>query len=99
MLTAFQARKLVKGRYRGFFIAEKYKILEPINEGGMGRVFLCEQLLLSRLVAVKIMSQSTEADPGTIERFIREARATATLDHRNIARAIDIEQTRPDRAS
>ncbi len=92
-LTSFQARRLASGRYRGFFIADKYKILEPIGEGGMGRVFLCEQLLLRRLVAVKIMTVSTKDYPGAIERFVREARATASLDHRNIARVFDVEQT------
>jgi phosphate ABC transporter phosphate-binding protein len=93
LLTSFQARRLAKGHYHGFFIAEKYKVLEPIAEGGMGRVFLCEQLLLRRLVAVKIMTLSTKDYPGAIERFVREARATASLDHRNIARVFDVEQT------
>ncbi len=92
-LTPFQAHKLAKGRFRGFFIAGKYKVLAQIGEGGMGRVFLCEQLLLRRLVAVKIMTLSTNLYPGAIERFVREARATAALDHRNIARVLDVEQT------
>ena len=53
LLTPYQARMLLNGWYRGFFIADKFKILDSLGEGGMGRVFLCEQLLLERLVAVK----------------------------------------------
>src|SRR5262245_42689279 len=56
LLTPFQARKLEKGRFRGFFFGEKYKILEELGQGGMGRVFLCEHLILRRLVAVKLMT-------------------------------------------
>ena len=93
MLTAFQAHKLAKGRFRGFFLGEKYKILEQIGEGGMGRVLLCEHLILRRLVAVKLMTLSSDLFPGAIERFLREARASAALDHRNITRVFDVEQT------
>lgn len=93
LLTAFQARKLAKGRFRGFFLAGKYKILDEIGEGGMGRVLLCEHLILRRLVAIKLMTLSPDAFPGAVERFVREARAAAALDHRNITRVFDVEQT------
>lgn len=90
MLTNFQARQLLRGRYRGFAIG-KYLLLEQLGEGGMGKVFLCEHMLMRRRVAIKVLSRELAADPGTIERFQREARAVASLDHPNIVRAHDVD--------
>ena len=92
-LTAFQARQLVKQPGRGFFLSEKFKILEFLGKGGTSRVLLCEHLLLQRLVAVKLPNPSMGNVPGATERFLREARATAALDHPNIARVFDADQT------
>lgn len=92
LLTPFQARQLLRGRYRGFFLTEKYKILELLGEGGMGRVLLCEHLMLHKLVAVKLLQMSGATMPGAAERFLREARAAAGLDHPNIARVYDVDK-------
>ncbi len=92
LLTPFQARQLLRGRYRGFFLTEKYKILELLGEGGMGRVLLCEHLMLHKLVAVKLLQMSGASMPGATERFLREARAAAALDHPNIARVFDVDK-------
>ncbi len=100
LLTPFQAKVLLKGRTQGFFLTTKYKILDHLGTGGMGRVYLCEHLILQRLVAVKLLRMgtpdSTSGPPsqGGVERFYREARAVATLDHKNIARVFDVDQTR-----
>src|SRR4029450_9682928 len=52
LLTAFQAKQLLGGRYRGFVLSGKYKVLQPLGSGGMGQVFLCEHTVMRRLVAV-----------------------------------------------
>lgn len=91
-ITPFQARQLLRGRYRGFFLSEKYKILDLLGEGGMGRVLLCEHLVLHKLVAVKLLQMDGASMPGAVERFLREARASAALDHPNIARVYDLEK-------
>jgi serine/threonine protein kinase len=88
LLSSFQAKQLLAGKHRGFWI-KKYLVLESLGEGGMGRVILCEQTPMSRLVAVKVLPPTTQ--PGALERFQREARAVAALDHPNIVRAIDID--------
>jgi phosphate ABC transporter phosphate-binding protein len=93
LLTPFQAKQLLKRRFRGFFISGKYKILLFLGHGGMGRVLLCEHLMLQRLVALKLMNLSLDAAPGAIERFLREARATAAMDHPNIARVFDVDRS------
>ena len=91
LVTTFHARQLLKGRYRGFALG-KYLVLEQLGEGGMGKVFLCVHMIMRRLVAVKILARELANDPGTVERFQREARAVAALDHPNIVRAHDMDQ-------
>jgi tetratricopeptide (TPR) repeat protein/tRNA A-37 threonylcarbamoyl transferase component Bud32 len=61
-----------------------YKILEAIGEGGMGVVYLAEDLTLKRRVALKFPSQRAFSRSDELARFIHEARAAASLDHPNI---------------
>ncbi len=93
-LTPFQARFLLAGRFKGFFIGRKYKLLANIGSGGMGEVYLAEHLLLHRLVAIKVLKLvgNRSGSSGAIERFLREARAAATLRHQNIAQLYDVDQ-------
>jgi serine/threonine protein kinase len=92
-LTPFQARQLLRGRHAGFFPAEKFKVLDVLGEGGMGRVLLCEHLLLQKLVAVKQLHPTECGVPGSVERFLREARAIAKLEHPNVVRVMDVDST------
>jgi serine/threonine protein kinase len=91
-ITIFQAKQLKLGRYKRFKIAEKYQLLELIGAGGMGAVYLCEHTLMRRLVALKVLPVEKLTDPSNEDRFYREARAIAALDHPNIVRAYDIDQ-------
>jgi len=90
-LTFFQAKQLKLGRYKRFTIGSKYRLLELIGAGGMGAVYLCEHTLMKRLVALKVLPVEKLEDPSNLERFHREARAVAALDHPNIVRAYDID--------
>ena len=92
LLTFFQAKQLKLGRYKRFTIGSKYRLLELIGAGGMGAVYLCEHTLMRRLVALKVLPVDKLSDPSNLERFHREARAVAALDHPNIVRAYDIDQ-------
>src|SRR6476659_2704563 len=92
-LTVFQASQLLSGKWRKFLIAGgKYKLLELLGIGGMGKVYLCEHRRMRRLVAVKILPIDRLKEPTSIERFEREARAAGALDHPNIVRAFDLDQ-------
>ncbi len=91
VLTHFQAEKLIAGRWRGFVINGKYRLLERLGAGGMGQVFLCEHITMGRKVALKILPVTQAEDPSSLARFYREARAVARLDHPNIVRAHDID--------
>ena len=97
LLTPFQAKQLEAGRTDGFFLTDKYKLLDFIGHGGMGKVFLCEHLLLHRLVAIKLLQLTpgetgTDAAARTLERFYREARAVAALDDPNIVHLYDVDR-------
>src|SRR5437667_9730557 len=68
------------------------EILELIGQGGMGFVFKARQPKIERLVALKILSQSLAADPAFAERFTREGRVLARLNHPNIVTIHDFGQ-------
>jgi serine/threonine-protein kinase len=67
-----------------------FQLLEKIGRGGMGAVYRARQLSMDRVVAVKILSRRLSKDRDYVERFIREARAAAKLDHPNIVQGIDV---------
>jgi serine/threonine protein kinase len=92
LLTPFQAEQLLQGKYRNFFIRDKYRVMERLGSGGNGIVFLCEHTVMRRLVAIKVLPSSLANDQGIIERFRREARAAAQLKHPNIVTAHDVDQ-------
>src|SRR5262245_5776513 len=91
VLTAFQAEQILAGKYKRFTIG-KYKVLEKLGSGGMGSVYLCEHKLMRRRVAVKVLPTAKAQDESALQRFFREARAVAALDHPNIVHAYDIDQ-------
>lgn len=68
-----------------------YRLLELLGAGGMGQVFLAEHITMQRQVAIKILPRGRNADPSALERFQREARAAASLNHPNIVQAFDID--------
>lgn len=67
----------------------RYHIVERIAAGGMGEVFRARDAVLSREVAIKVLHRSLASDQAFVERFRREARAAATLNHPNIVTVYD----------
>ncbi|HUI06730.1 MAG TPA: protein kinase [Verrucomicrobiae bacterium] len=68
------------------------EIIELLGQGGMGAVYKARQPALDRLVALKILPPKSAEDPGFAERFNREARALARLNHPNIVAVYDFGQ-------
>ncbi len=66
-----------------------YRVIRLLGRGTMSSVYLAEQTSMARPVALKILSPALAGDPEFVERFIREARASARLNHPNIVSAID----------
>ncbi|MBN2580393.1 MAG: serine/threonine protein kinase [Pirellulales bacterium] len=90
LITLWQSERMLEGRYKGFFL-KKYKLLDLLGTGGMSNVYLAEHVLMQRRVAIKVLPKQRVKDTSYLARFYREARAAATLDHRNIVRAYDVD--------
>ncbi|HZZ71464.1 MAG TPA: serine/threonine-protein kinase [Pirellulales bacterium] len=90
LLTRWHCDKLLDGKHKGFFLG-KYKLLTHLGTGGMSSVYLAENTLINRRVAVKVLPSSRIEDSSYLARFYREAQAAAAVDHRNIVRAYDID--------
>lgn len=71
-------------------IAGRYLLKTIIGQGGMADVYLAEDTILKRVVAVKLMRSSLTGDPVYVTRFHREASAAAALSHKNIVEIYDV---------
>jgi len=67
-----------------------YRILKKIGAGGMGEVFLAEDTLLERRVALKVLPEDLAGDADRMRRFVQEAKATSALNHPNILTIYEI---------
>src|SRR5262245_25866609 len=69
-----------------------YRIVAAIGEGGMGKVYRATDTRLRRDVALKVLPRETATDPERLERFQREARAVAALNHPHIVTIYSVEE-------
>ena len=74
-------------------VISHYKIIRLLGVGGMGQVYLAEDMKLHRQVALKILTAQFETDVERIKRFKKEARAVSALNHPNIITIYAIEET------
>jgi serine/threonine-protein kinase len=67
----------------------RFRVLELLGKGGMGEVYLAEQVSLGRKVALKTLRDDLSVQPGMTERFKREALLLSSVDHPSVVRVID----------
>jgi serine/threonine protein kinase len=90
LLTTYQARKLLAGATKGFFLGG-FRILSPLGEGGMGKVFLAVNEQTFAKVAIKVLPPRKAAEEaGSLARFRREMELSQRCDHPNVARALAV---------
>ncbi len=72
---------------------ERFRVLGHLGGGGMGEVYLAEQVSLGRRVALKVLRREVGQQPGMSERFRREARLLSSVEHPAVVRVIDFGQS------
>jgi len=88
-LTAQQHQQILKKLGIHVSPIPGYSLLSKIGQGGMGTVYKATQGSVNRTVAIKIMSPQATHDPTFVARFLKEAQAAGTLNHKNLIAAID----------
>ena len=73
----------------GYVISDRYRVLGLIGEGGMGQVFLVQQVKTDERFAMKILNPSVAKTETARERFRREARTPARIDSDHVVRVVD----------
>ena len=73
-------------------LADRYQLQELMGEGGMGKVFEAEHVLMKKKVAIKVLRRELTENDEIVARFHREAQAAAALDHPNVCQATDFGQ-------
>src|SRR6187431_2438122 len=82
---AENANSLPAGRQFG-----DYRIISPLGSGGMGAVYVAEDVRLHRKVAIKFLTAESLGDSQARQRLFHEARAAAAIDHPNICTIHDV---------
>ncbi len=76
----------------GKVLGGKYRLISLLGQGGMGRVFSAEHVLLGRPVAVKVLHPALEGNAELAERFLREARSASSIEHPGIIDILDADR-------
>ncbi len=72
----------------GTIFGRDFRIVRPLREGGMGAVFIAEQVSTAKQRALKIMAPELATDPATRERFVLEARAASKIDSDHVVEIV-----------
>ncbi len=92
-ITQSQSRRLaeeLEGRKPSKQQIPGYQILGKLGKGAMATVYKARQVSLDRIVAVKVLPKRYSENPEFVDRFYREGKAAAKLNHANIVQAIDV---------
>ncbi len=79
--------------YLGTVVADRYRVLSKLGEGGMGVVYLAEHIIIEKKVALKILSEDFARKADLVQRFMQEAKAASKIGHENIVDITDFGET------
>jgi serine/threonine-protein kinase len=77
----------------GTILADRYRIVSKLGEGGMGTVYLAEHMTIQKKVAVKVLAPEYSHRPDLVERFLQEARAASRIAQENVVEITDYGET------
>lgn len=83
--------------YIGRTLDDRYLIRAHVGSGGMSRVFLAEDLVMHREVAIKMLREETAKDQAAVRRFVHEAKAVSMLSHPNVVSVYDVAMASKDK--
>ncbi len=89
LITSWHVDKLLDGKYKGFFLG-KFKLLGHLGTGGMSSVYLAQHKVSQQTRAIKVLPRKRVSDKSYLDRFYREGKAAAALNHPNVVRIYDI---------
>jgi eukaryotic-like serine/threonine-protein kinase len=84
---------LPEGEPIGSVLGGKYRIIRRIGSGGIGAVYAAEHLALGHRVAIKLLRGPAAADASEVARLRREAQVQVSIEHPNVVRTLDLDQT------
>ena len=79
--------------YVGTVIADRYRIIYKLGQGGIGVVYLAEHIHIEKRVAIKLLAEHLSLSPGLIPNLLQEAKTTAKIRHENIVDITDFGKT------
>ncbi len=85
--------RLPEGELVGSVLGGKYRVLRRIGSGGIGAVYAAEHIALGHRVAIKLLRGAAAADASETARLRREAQVQVTIEHPNVVRTLDLDQT------
>lgn len=74
----------------GVVVASRYRLEQPLGQGGMGEVWAATHLITGKQVAIKLLKAEKAARPELVQRFFREARAATVVGHPNVVQVHDV---------
>src|SRR5205823_7257032 len=79
--------------YINTVVADRYRVLRKLGEGGMGVVYLAEHVFIEKKVALKVLSEDFARKADLVARFMQEAKAASRIGHENIVDITDFGET------
>lgn len=73
-------------------VISHYRIIKFLSAGGMGEIYLADDIQLERTVAIKVLPADVASDKDRMNAFVREAKAASAIDHPNIVHVYEIYQ-------
>ncbi|HWB77755.1 MAG TPA: serine/threonine-protein kinase, partial [Nannocystaceae bacterium] len=77
----------------GTVLADRYRIVKKLGEGGMGSVYLAEHTTINKRLAIKVLSPEYSHKQDLVDRFLQEARAASMIEQENVVEITDFGST------